>query len=313
MSRNFLVITPNIIVLDRIRKDFEGLRIFFDDPVIPKNGYEGHNWRDDFQLTLHLQDDVRVTQPTGNIFLSNIHRVFTGNDISASPDDDDSMDYFLGNRPTGATTDSKVDLGEVVRDISELMVLNDEAHHIHDKKLAWFKSIEDIHNRLLQKDGSLSLQMDVTATPKHSNGAIFAQTVSDYPLVEAIWQNVVKHPVLPDEASQKKLKEKQSVRYTEKYSDYLYLAVEEWRKAYAVHEKLGKKSILFVMTDDTKNCDEVAEYLEATYPDLEGAVLVIHTKNNGEISEAQSGKRQSIFFALPLLSCPRLGYDMPHG
>jgi len=29
------------------------------------------------------------------------------------------------------------------------MVLNDEAHHIHDSKLAWFKSIEDIHNRLL--------------------------------------------------------------------------------------------------------------------------------------------------------------------
>lgn len=29
LSRNFLIITPNIIVLDRIRKDFEGLKIFF--------------------------------------------------------------------------------------------------------------------------------------------------------------------------------------------------------------------------------------------------------------------------------------------
>src|SRR5688572_26927568 len=44
------------------------------------------------------------------------------------------------------------------------------------------------------------------------------------------------------------------------------------------------------MTDDTRNCDEVAEYLEGHYPDLKGAVLVIHTKNNGEISEAASGK-----------------------
>ena len=44
------------------------------------------------------------------------------------------------------------------------------------------------------------------------------------------------------------------------------------------------------MTDDTKNCDEVAEYLEGRYPELSGAVLVIHTKNNGEISEAASGK-----------------------
>ena len=86
----------------------------------------------------------------------------------------------------------------IVRNINELMVLNDEAHHIHDSRLEWFKSIEDIHNRLLQKGGSLALQVDVTATPKHSNGAMFVQTVSDYPLVEAISQNVVKHPVLPD-------------------------------------------------------------------------------------------------------------------
>ncbi len=44
------------------------------------------------------------------------------------------------------------------------------------------------------------------------------------------------------------------------------------------------------MTDDTRNCDDVAEYLEAHYPDLKDAVLVIHTKNNGELSEAASGK-----------------------
>ena len=64
----------------------------------------------------------------------------------------------------------------------------------------------------------------------------------------------------------------------------------EWRNSYAVHEKMGKKAILFVMTDATRNCDDVAEYLSGTYPDLEDAVLVIHTKQNGEISEATSGK-----------------------
>ena len=290
LSRNFLVIAPNIIVLDRIYHDFQGLRIFFEDPVLPDNGFDGRSWRDDFQLTLHKQDEVRVTQPTGNIFLTNIHRVYSGDDIPPSPDDDDTMDYFFGKRPTGATTDSSVDLGMIVRDIDELMVLNDEAHHIHDAKLAWFKSIEDIHNRLLQKGGSLALQVDVTATPKHNNGAIFVQTVSDYPLVEAISQNVVKHPVLPDAPSRAKLSERQSAKYTEKYADYIDLGVIEWRKTYAEHEKMGKKAILFVMTDDTRNCDDLAEYLEGRYPDLKDAVLVIHTKNNGEISEAASGK-----------------------
>ncbi|WP_054030180.1 DEAD/DEAH box helicase [Desulfatitalea tepidiphila] len=290
LSRNFLVIAPNIIVLDRIYHDFQGLRIFFEDPVLPENGFGGRNWRDDFQLTLHKQDEVRVTRPTGNIFLTNIHRVYSGDDIPPSPDDENMMDYFLGKRPTGATTDSKVDLGMIVRDIDELMVVNDEAHHVHDKKLAWFKSIEDIHNRLLQKGSALALQVDVTATPKHNNGSIFVQTIADYPLVEAIWQNVVKHPVLPDAPSRAKLHENQSVKYTEKYADYIDLGVIEWRKAYVEHEKLGKKAILFVMTDDTRNCDDVDEYLQGRYPELKGAVLVIHTKNNGEISEAATGK-----------------------
>lgn len=290
LSRNFLVIAPNIIVLDRIYKDFQGLRIFFEDPVIPDNGFDGRNWRDDFQLTLHIQDEVRVTRPVGNIFLTNIHRVYSGEEIPPSPDDDNTMDYFLGKRPSRATTDSKVDLGMIVRDIDELMVLNDEAHHIHDAKLAWFQSIQDIHNRLLQKGDALSLQLDVTATPKHNNGAIFVQTVADYPLVEAIWQNVVKHPVLPDAASRAKLQERQSARYTEKYVDYLDLGVIEWRKAFDEHQKMGKKAILFVMTDDMRNCDDVAEYLGGRYPELKDAVLVIHTKNNGEISEAASGK-----------------------
>lgn len=290
LARNFLVIAPNIIVLDRIYKDFQGLRIFFQDPVIPDNGFDGRNWRDDFQLTLHVQDQVRVTHPAGNIFLTNIHRIYAGEEVPPSPDDDNTMDYFLGKRPSGATTDSKVDLGVIVRDIDELMVLNDEAHHIHDAGLAWFQSIQDIHHRLLQKGGALSLQLDVTATPKHSNGAIFVQTVADYPLVEAIWQNVVKHPVLPDAASRAKLAERQSAKYTEKYADYIDLGVIEWRKAYQEHQKLGKKAILFVMTDDTRNCDDVAEYLEGRYPDLKDAVLVIHTKNNGEISEAANSK-----------------------
>lgn len=292
LARNFLLIAPNIIVLDRIRSDFDGLRIFFADPILPDNGHQGQNWRDDFQLTLHIQDDVNITRKTGNIFLTNIHRVYAGNDVEPSFDDDDLMDYFLGKRPTGATTDSKVNLSDIVRDIDELIVINDEAHHIHDRSLAWFKSIEDIHNRLKHKDKFLSLQVDVTATPKHNNGSIFVQTISDYPLVEAISQNVVKHPVLPDSASRAKLSERQSSKYTERYADYINLGVEEWRKTYAEHEKLNKKAILFVMTDDTKNCDDVAAYLEATYTELKDAVLVIHTKNNGEISEASTGKNK---------------------
>ena len=294
LSRNFLVIAPNIIVLDRLRADFDGLKIFFNDPVLPPNGHGGRNWRDDFQLTLHIQDDVRIVRETGNLFLTNIHRVFLGDVRDPSLEDDDLRDYFLspfGAKPAGKTTDSKTDLGEIVREIEELAVFNDEAHHIHDPRMAWFKSIQDIHLKLLQKDRRLALQVDVTATPRHDNGAIFVQTVSDYPLVEAIHQNVVKHPVLPDAASRAKLHEKKTALFTEKYDDYLKLGIEEWKKSYAEHQPLGKKAVLFVMVDDTRNCDDVGAYLEKICPELQSAVLVIHTKKNGEISDKPSNSK----------------------
>jgi len=290
LARNFLVITPNIIVLDRIRADFDGLKIFYSDPILPENGFFDKNWRNDFHLTVHIQDNVNVTRDIGNVFLTNIHRVYESNNKEASFEDDNTIEYFLGDKPVSQTIESKVDLGVIVRDINELVVLNDEAHHIHDPRMEWFKSIQDIHNRLLQKGGKLSLQIDVTATPKHDNGSIFVQTISDYPLVEAIYQDIVKHPVLPDTASRAKLVEKQSSKYTEKYEDFIHLGYIEWKKAYEEHKKMGKKAVLFIMTDDTKNCDEVSAYLENRYPELKDSVLTIHTKNNGEINEASTGK-----------------------
>lgn len=289
LSTNFLLIAPNIIVLDRLRTDFDGARIFYEDPLLPENGYEGQNWQDDFQMTVHIQDEIGLVEPKGNLFLTNIHRVY---ETGAEPafEDENTSDYFFGKRPVGKTTDSQVDLGMIVREVPDLVVLNDEAHHLHDAQSAWFKSIEDIAMRLRQKGSDLSAQFDLSATPKHSNGAIFVQTVADYPLVEAIRQGVVKTPVLPDGPSRAKLQEKRSAKYTEQYEDYLHLGYLEWKKVYDELLPTGKKSVLFVMTDDTRNCDEVAEYLENRYPELKGGVLVIHTKKNGEISEASSGK-----------------------
>jgi type III restriction enzyme len=298
LAKNFLLITPNVIVFERIKNDFESLRIFFSDPVLPDNGYQGQNWQDDFQVTLHLQDDLRNVSDYGNIFLTNIHRVYESDVREASFDDEDSSEYFLGREPVTKTNASTVDLGMIVRDIDELIVINDEAHHIHDEKMAWFKSIQDIDNRLKQKGSHLALQLDVTATPKKNDGSIFVQTISDYPLVEAIHQRVVKNPVIPDGASMGKMKESQSALFSERYRDYINLGIEEWRKAYDALKPMGKKSILFIMTDDTKNCDEVAEYIETSFSDLKGAVLTIHTNKSGEISESMTGRNKEELDAL---------------
>ena len=289
LSTNFLLIAPNIIVLDRLKDDFEALSIFRNDPVIPPNGYEGNNWNSDFQLSVHIQDEVGQVSTSGNLFLTNVHRIYEGSS-PPSFNDDNLTDYFLGSRPVGKTTDNRFDLEDVIKSLRDVVVLNDEAHHIHDPSLAWFKAIEDLSLRLRQKGSNLSAQFDFTATPRHSDGSTFVQTVCSYPLVEAIRQGIVKVPVLPDEASRSKLQEHSSDNIGEQYGDHLKLGYIEWKKAYVELIKADKKAVLFIMTSDTKDCDEVAEYMRREFPELEDSILVIHTKANGEISEAASGK-----------------------
>ncbi len=285
LSKNFLLIAPNTIVLDRLKEDIEGLKVFSNDPIIPHNGYEGKRWF--FNPTVHIQDGIKIISSEGNIFLTNIQR-FANRKEKKGKNSLESK--FIGPTPVTETHDNKIRVKNIVKGLDDLIILNDEAHHIHEEN-AWKKTIEDINNSFIQNNSKLPIQIDVTATPKHKRGEIFIQTVSDYPLVEAIHQEVVKKPVIPDLPSRKKLKEYQSTIFSEKYRDFINLGVETWQKQYKKHKKMNKKALLFVMVDDTKNCDDVANYLRSTFPELKGdGTFVIHTKDNkkeatGEINE----------------------------
>ena len=289
LSQNFLVIAPNIIVLNRLLKDFAGLKMFLNEPFIPQNGFDCQNWQNDFTPTLHVQDDLKQISDSGNIFLTNIHRVFFNQEPQQNFEE-----IFCGTKPKiNADTSKNLDLGKILRSnkIENLVVLNDEAHHIHDENLAWFKNIADISNKLKLKNGSsISLQADFSATPKHNNGAIFVQTICDYPLVEAIKQNVVKMPVLPDLSSRHQITEKESSDFVERYRNFIDLGYQEWHQQYQ-ELKSQKTPILFVMTNNTTEADQAAQFLESNYPLMKNAVLTIHTNNSGQIKENENGKK----------------------
>lgn len=289
LSKNFLIIAPNIIVLNRLRKDFDGFKMFFEEPFIPENGFGDKDWKNDFQLSLHIQDELKPIAETGNLFLTNTHRVSLNEEPQSSTET-----IFLGNKPkSDADTSKGLDLGKVLRSnkITDLVVLNDEAHHIHDPSLEWFKNITDINNKLKQKGlKGISLQTDFTATPKKNNGSIFVQTICDYPLVEAIKHNVVKLPVLPDQESRQKIVEKESSDFVERYGDFVRLGYIEWEKQYQ-ELKTQKTPILFVMTMSTLEADHAAAFLEREYPLLKNSVLVIHTNNSGIVKETANSKK----------------------
>jgi type III restriction enzyme len=290
LSRNFLIIAPNIIVLNRLRKDFDNFKMLREEPFIPDNGIADRDWKDDFsQLSLHIQDELKPISETGNVFLTNIHRVYWQENETKTFEEE-----FLGSKPKpDADTAKGLDLGRLLRSgkLKDLVVFNDEAHHIHDPELQWFKSIEEISNKLKLKYGiPLPLQVDFTATPRHDGGAIFVQTICDYPLVEAIRQNIVKSPALPDAPSRSKLSEKTSSDFIERYRDFIHLGYLEWEGQFKALEKV-KTPIIFIMTTVTSEADEVAAYLEKQYPKLKGKVLTIHTNRTGEIREKVASKK----------------------
>lgn len=292
LSKNFLLVAPNIIVLDRLKSDFEQARIFYNDPILPPDNYGGKSWSADFEMKTHIQDEVNISKNGGNLFLTNIHRIYSGEDPAPSKDDENTEKYFLGSKPKDAKKDN-ADVGKLIRQVNDLIVLNDEAHHAESGG-KWFGAIQDISNKLKLKGTNLSLQVDVSATPVNQKGYPFPQTISDYPLVEAVHQKVVKKPLLPDEASQAKIQEQKSYKFTERYRQFLEVGYVEFKKQKQEWKKFNnkKKPILFIMVDYTYNCDEVGEYLENTYKELEGKVLVIHTNKSGEISEVSTNKNK---------------------
>ena len=115
-----------------------------------------------FRSTLHIQDDVRIVRADRQ-HLPHQHPPRLSRRRAASRRSRTTTCATTSSRrsapkPVGKTTDSKTDLGEIVREIDELAVFNDEAHHIHDPRMAWFKSIQDIHHRMLQKDRRLAFR-----------------------------------------------------------------------------------------------------------------------------------------------------------
>ena len=134
LSTNFLLIAPNIIVLNRLLKDFRGLSYFFADPFLPPDGYRDRNWTADFQPALHVQDDIGVISEVGNIFLTNIHRVYLSEEHQPTTEES-----FLGlTVKPDADRGKGLDLRKLLDSdrLRDLIVLNDEAHHIHDSSMS---------------------------------------------------------------------------------------------------------------------------------------------------------------------------------
>ena len=219
-SYRFLVVTPGHEVLNRILDSFKGKRD-------PKTGNrdpqtsdyelalfmpESSRWRDRFHLEKLEPSDVQsnTSAPDGPfVYITNWQQFrfkttqdlwakYTGEDVEEQPRGEIILD-FLSEYP-------------------DLIVMNDEAHHVHAKKkpkretgkdeeLVWRQFMDKLYDRLREQHSQHFVpfvQIDFSATPFYGSREkkeFFPHIVCDYPLINAMHDMLVKQLFLEERQS----------------------------------------------------------------------------------------------------------------
>lgn len=324
-SYRFLVVTPGHEVLNRMLDAFKGKRDPRTKTRNPRTADlarelfvpPGARWRDRFHLEICEPSDVQAntTPPDGPFALITNWQQFRLAPPEAS----------LWDQLTGADIE-EMPRGEIIADFlaefPDLIVMNDEAHHVHGKKtakgeeLVWRQFIDTAFARARERHGNQFgpfVQFDYSATPFYGSGnkkEFFAHIIYDYDLVSAMQDMLVKQLFLEQrqaiggealedldfraeryeaEAGHRRgeikgLSAGQKLLLEIGRRKLEQLAGEFWEKG------ITKKPVMLVLCEDTDVADLVSEHL-ATLVDERGnyydsnQVMLIHS----DLSEAKHG------------------------
>lgn len=271
-ANTFLLIAPNIIVLERLKMDFENGLVFRTDPIIPPD------FKINWDFDVYVRGDGERTQSEGALYLTNIQQLYEREDEQTAKN---PVDDLLGSLPPANLQPLEKFVERIVRR-GNCMVLNDEAHHTNDDAIVWNETISNLHEKLGER--GLAAELDFSATPRQPDGTLFSWTIYDYPLKQAIIDNIVKRPL---KGIPHGITEVHSDKASIRFEAYLVAAVERWLEYVEQLKDLKKKPVLFFMLGDTKEADDIALWLRTKYPAhfSDEQLLVIHTKKNGEITE----------------------------
>jgi type III restriction enzyme len=230
-TSNFLLVAPGLIVYDRLldsflgkeregERDFETSDIFTNQDIFVPDNYREVTFG--FVQSSVMTKSEIGTKVTGSgvIAVTNWHLLAGVEDPDFVPDEEvhgadidakAAMESFFPVRP-GKTAgnnlsalDSKFTSGKPLiwlKELSSLMVFNDEAHHIHTVKkgsqvdeVEWQKSLTDIAST----KGCRFIQVDFSATPFNESGSgatksrrWFPHIVVDFDLNQAMSLGLVK-------------------------------------------------------------------------------------------------------------------------
>ncbi len=322
-STHFLLVAPGHEVLNRLLDMFLGKhdpktgnrdksKSDFERPLFMP---EGERFRNRFNLRVLEPSDIRpnLTPPDEPFVYITNWQQFRLNESSN-----------LWDQLTGADVEEQP-RGEIIADFlseySDLIIFNDEAHHVHGAKtakgeeLVWRRFLTALYERMAEKRSKkkgIFLQIDFSATPFYGSAEkkeYFPHIVYDFDLVEAMRAMLVKQIFL--EERQGMMGEKMDdldVRAERAEADSEHrrgqvigvsvsqkLLLDIGRKkmeqiAMEFREKgMDKKPVLFVLAENTEVADLVEEHL-ANLTDERGRnyrnqILVIHSDKKGEMSD----------------------------
>lgn len=277
---NFLIVAPNVIVYERLAKDFADGKIFSQFPFIPAA------WKHQWNPAIKMRGDESPLSPNGNIIVNNIHQLYESRIKEWKPES--IVEAFLGRTPQKDPTKPPQVLLERIKELDNLIVLNDEAHHVHDDELKWNEALLSIHNSI---PGGLTMWLDFSATPKTPNNTYYPWIICDYPLAQAVEDRIVKVPLIVHGINKNDPTGINKTNVVVKYGAWIKAALIRWKEHYDVFKKINKKAVLFIMAEKNDYADRIAEAVKKISDSeklgiKESEILTIHTDTSGEIRKS---------------------------
>jgi len=259
-----------------------------------RRGAEGESFADNFLIVapnvgqwgmkVILRGDSAVPDPAGNLFVVNIQQIYESREEEWTPAN--ALEAVLGRPPKQDLEAYQPSMLERIKGLDNLMVLNDEAHHVHDEDLAWNKTLQALHENLKHKGRQgLTAWLDFSATPKTQAGTYYPWILVDYPLAQAIEDQIVKAPLIVHRVNKPDPKRVTKHNVVQAYHDWIVVALERWKEHTQVYRGVGQKPVLFIMCERTAYADAIAEHIRKAGRLKKKEVLVIHTDSKGNITK----------------------------
>jgi type III restriction enzyme len=355
-TSNFLVVAPGLIVYDRLLDSFlgkerEGQRNFETSDIYQQQDlFIPDSFRD--PVFSFLQNSVVTKADIGHkvtgggmLAITNWHLLagvedptFLPEEVEAPGEDIDAQAAVASLFPltpgtaTGNTL-TVLDRGfrrggplEALKDLPDLLVFNDEAHHIHEvRKLGevteveWQKSLTEIAST----KGTSFMQVDFSATPYNEVGsgkkkgkAYFPHIVVDFDLSAAMSAGLVKALALDKRREVAALPldfraERDEQREVTGLSNGQRVMLRAGLKKLAILEEAftgtdpTKHPKLLVVCEDTNVTGHVVEFLR-TSGLSSGEVLAVDSNRKGEMSKADWDATRERLFDVDRHKMPRV-------